>query len=134
WDAQFGRGAAPLVSATPGGGLVAIAAASPDSQGGIDLQLRQASGLTLWEARVPGRLPRLRLVGNGSAVLLAYEQAASGRTVTRYERRLAYLPVADRGIPRWATGGAYTGDSLFAAVAPDGSSLVSLDVDRRGGK
>jgi hypothetical protein len=131
WEAPGeGMGTATL-SATPDGRLLASAAHAPGDAETIRLRLREATGDVLWESAWPGRLPRLRLVPTGAAVVVAYEQPERHEEFVRYERRLAYFPADQQGRMAWASGGAFTGASLFAAAAADGRFVVSLDVEPR---
>jgi hypothetical protein len=133
WRARTEADRAPVLSTTPDGRLVATAAAREGPDPGIRLELRDAGGSLLWGTDWRGRVPRLRVVGNGSAILLSYEQPESHVAAIRYEHRLAYFRTDRPGACIWATGGAYTGDSFFAAAASDGSFAVSLDLDHRAG-
>jgi hypothetical protein len=149
WQARETGASERFIATDLGGQLVASASAFPAPEETIRLQLRDAGGDLRWETRLPGRMPRPRLVANGGALLLAYEQPLLGRNRVRYERRLAYYALgmaagaatpgdgSPAGLPAasaaWTTGGAYTGASLFVAAAADGSRVVSLELDRRAG-
>jgi hypothetical protein len=127
-----GTGTATL-SATPDGRLLASAGHAPGEAETIRLRVREAAGRVRWEFTWPGRLPRLRLVPTGAAVVVAYEQPERHGESVRYERRLGYFPADPPARMAWASGGAFTGASLFAAAAADGHFVVSLDVEPRAG-
>lgn len=159
WQMREAGARERLTATALGGQLMACASAFPAPEESIRLQVRAAGGTLRWETRLPGRMPRPRLVANGTALLLAYEQPLLHRNRARYERRLAYFDLASPGttgtgamgnttagadspspLPAppapnaaWTTGGAYTGASLFVAAAADGGHVVSLEIDRRAG-
>jgi outer membrane protein assembly factor BamB len=130
WRLTGEGGRAATISTAVDGQLLASASPVDGPTEAIALQLHDAGGRLIWETTVPGRTPRVRLAAGGSALLLAYEQPQVHQLATRYERRLAYLPVASGGAVRWTKGGALT-DPLFAAAGADGRFVVSLDYERR---
>jgi len=117
------------ISASQDGKLLAAASQRPAGATAIDVLMLSSRNERLWSASSPGRAPRVRISGEGSAVILTYEHKVAYKRESRFEQRLAYLD--EEGKRRWTRGGVFQ-IPLYGSLSNDGAWIVALDTQPRG--
>lgn len=128
WSFVLRSGAVRNISASADGKYLAVATRAPNDTAAVSLLDWQKN--RHWTEVRGGRLPRVRICADGSAVLLTYEHKVEHGAQKLFERRLAYLS-GPNGVT-WTKGGGYTAP-LLVSVAADGNWVVALDRQREAG-